>query len=171
MKVPYERRLAGTFGIDELIRLDRKTLHAVLATAYDDIPHTSLVAYAFDCQENVFVFLTPGKTTKYLNILRNPHVSLLIDTRGNTDKDYLSGEAFAVTGRAVVLRAGRKRERLSDTFLNKHPKLRDFSRARSTVTVAVGIQRCYKVTRFQEVFEYKEGGVGTRPGEGAAGAD
>lgn len=70
-----------TFGIDELRKLNAKTLHAVLATAYDNIPYTSLVAYAFDDQKKVFIFLTPRKTTKFINILRNPDVSLLIDTR------------------------------------------------------------------------------------------
>ena len=155
MKIPYKRRLAGTFGIDELKTLNTKTLHAVLATAHDNMPYTSLVAYAFDCQEKVFVFLTPRKTTKFINLLRNPNVSLLIDTRGNTDRDYLSAEAFTVIGNAVAMRASKRRERLLKTFLNKHPKLTDFSKERSTAIIVVDIQRCFKVTRFQEVFRYK----------------
>jgi len=155
MKIPYRSRLAGTFGIDELKQLNIKALHAVLATAHDSIPYTSLVAYAFDYREKLFVFLTPRKTTKYSNILKNPNVSLLIDTRENTDKDYLSGEAFTVIGKAVALRASKRRERLLKTFLNKHPKLLDFSKERSTAIIAVDIQRCFKVTKFQEVFHYK----------------
>ena len=154
MKIPYKSRLAGTFGIDELKKLNTKALHAVLATAYDNIPYTSLVAYAFDHQDKVFLFLTPRKTTKYINILKNPNVSLLIDTRENTDKDYLSGEAFTVIGKAVALRASKRRERLLKTFLNKHPKLSNFSKERSTAVIAVDIQRCFKVTKFQEVFQY-----------------
>jgi len=78
MKIQYKRRFAGTFGIDELKELNTKSLNAVMATAQDNIPYTSLVAYAFDYQEKVFVFLTPRKTTKYINILKNPNVSLLI---------------------------------------------------------------------------------------------
>jgi len=155
MKIPFKSRLAGTFGIDELIKLNNKALHGVLATAHDDIPYTSLVAYAFDHQEKVFVFVTPRKTTKYSNILKNPNVSLLIDTRENTDKDYLSGEAYTVIGKAMPLRASKRRERLLITFLNKHPKLADFSKERSTALIAVDIQRCFKVTKFQEVFHYK----------------
>jgi nitroimidazol reductase NimA-like FMN-containing flavoprotein (pyridoxamine 5'-phosphate oxidase superfamily) len=88
-----------TFGIDELRKLNAKTLHAVLATAYDNIPYTSLVAYAFDDQKKVLIFLTPRKTTKFINILRNPDVSLLIDTRENTDRDNLSGKAYPFWGR------------------------------------------------------------------------
>lgn len=155
MKIPYKSRLAGTFGIDELKQLNIKALHAVLATVHDNIPYTSLVAYAFDYQEKLFVFLTPRETAKYSNILKNPNVSLLIDTRENTDKDYLSGEAFTVIGKAVVLRASKRRERLLKTFLNKHPKLLDFSKERSTAIIAVDIQKCFKVTKFQEVFHYK----------------
>jgi len=93
MKIPYKSRLAGTFGIDELKKLNTQALHAVLATAYDNIPYTSLVAYAFDHQEK--------------------------------------------------------------TFLNKHPKLRDFGKERSTAIIAVDIMICFKVTKFQEVFHYK----------------
>ena len=154
MKIPYKSRLAGTFSIDELKKLNIKALHAVLATAHDNIPYTSLVAYAFDHQVKVFLFLTPRKTTKYLNILMNPNVSLLIDTRENTDRDYLSGEAFTVIGKAVALRASKRRERLLKTFLNKHRKLAGFSKERSTAIIAVDIQRCFKVTKFQEVFQY-----------------
>ena len=155
MKIPYKSRLAGTFSIDELKKLNTKALHAVLATAHDNIPYTSLVAYAFDHQDKLFLFLTPRKTTKYINILKNPNVSLLIDTRENTDRDYLSGEAFTVIGKAVPLRASKRIERLLKTFLNKHPKLSDFSKERSTAVIAVDIQGCFKVTKFQEVFQYK----------------
>jgi heme iron utilization protein len=155
MKIPYKRRLAGTFGIDELKKLNNKALYAVLATAHNEIPYTSLIAYAFDHQEKIFVFLTPRKTTKYSNILRNPNVSLLIDTRENTDKDYLSGEAFTVQGKAVPLRAGKRRENLLEFFLNKHPKLKDFSKEKNIAIIAVEIKRCFKVTKFQEVFHYK----------------
>jgi nitroimidazol reductase NimA-like FMN-containing flavoprotein (pyridoxamine 5'-phosphate oxidase superfamily) len=154
MKMLHNRKTVGTFGIDELTKLNAKTLHAVLATAYDNIPYTSLVAYAFDHQEQVFLFLTPRKTTKYTNIRRNPNVSLLIDTRENTDRDYLSGEAFTVLGKALALKASKKRERLLNTFLNKHPKLADFSKEPSTAVIAVNIGRCFKVTKFQEVFNY-----------------
>ncbi len=62
----------GTFGIDELTNLNAKTNLAVLATAHDNIPYTSLVAYAFDVQERLFLFLTSKKTTKYNNIRKNP---------------------------------------------------------------------------------------------------
>ena len=155
MKIPNNRKTVGTFGVDELIELNIKTLYAVLATAHDNMPYTSLVAYAFDRQEKAFVFLTPRKTTKYINILGNPNVSLLIDTRENTDRDYLSGEAFTVLGKAVALKKSKRRERLLKTFLNKHPKLSDFSKEPSTAVIAVDIQKCLKVTKFQEVFHYR----------------
>jgi hypothetical protein len=51
MKIPCKRRLAGTFGIGELKTLNTKTLHAVSATAHNNMPYTSLVAYAFDYSE------------------------------------------------------------------------------------------------------------------------
>ena len=155
MKLPSKRKIAGTFGIDELEKLNSRTLHAVLATAHNDNPYTSLVAYAFDCREKVFVFLTPRSTTKYSNILHNHNVSLLIDTRENSENDYLSGEAYTVQGKALVLRAGKRKERLLTTFLDKHPKLTDFSKNRNTATIAINIVQCFKVSKFQEVYLYK----------------
>src|SRR5512143_1590564 len=122
MKLPSKRKIAGTFGIDELKKLNSRTLHAVLATAYNDNPYTSLVVYAFECREKVFVFLTPRGTTKYSNIFYNNNVSMLIDTRKNSERDYLSGEAYTIQGKASVLRTGKKRRRLLTTFLHKHPK-------------------------------------------------
>jgi nitroimidazol reductase NimA-like FMN-containing flavoprotein (pyridoxamine 5'-phosphate oxidase superfamily) len=139
----------GTFGIDELISLNAKTHLAVLATAQDNIPYTSLVAYAFDRQERVFMFLTSKKTTKYNNILKNPNVALLIDTRDNTKKDYLSGEAFTVIGKAVAMKASKRRVMLLKTFLNKHPRLTKFSNEKSTAVIAVSIEVCFKTTKFQ----------------------
>ena len=156
MKFHYKRKYAGTFGVDELTKLNAETLHAVLATAHNDMPHASLVAYAFDNQEDVFIFLTPKGTSKYSNILLNPNVSLLIDRKTNTDKDYQYGEAYTFLGTASSLRKSRRRERLLTEFLYKHPKLKGFSREKSTAVLAVEIKTAYKVTRFQEIYKFQK---------------
>jgi len=46
MKIQYKRKMSGTFGIDELKKLNTKTLHAALATAQDNIPYTSLEGWS-----------------------------------------------------------------------------------------------------------------------------
>jgi len=43
-------------------------------------------------------------TTKYKNIQKNRWVSLLIDTRTNTDRDYTYAEAVTITGTARTIR-------------------------------------------------------------------
>lgn len=53
----------------------------VLATSHGDRPHCSLMAYVTDeAGERVFM-LTDRKSRKYSNIMENPRVSLLVDTR------------------------------------------------------------------------------------------
>lgn len=140
----------GEFGCDEFIRLDARTRHAVLATSADDRPYTSLLVYAYDAREGVFIFLTPKGSTKYRNLTRNPNVSLLIDTR-RLSKGYLGGEAYTVTGQARAIRAGKRRDRVREVFLLKHPELSQFSNQPGIALVAVSIERCTKVGRFQRV--------------------
>lgn len=153
---PYSKRLGGTFNHCELEKANRIILHAVLATSRNDIPYTSLISYAYDSKERAFLFLTPRKTNKYSNMISNPNVALLIDTRENSQRDYMSGEAYTVLGKAHPLRAGKRRDTLLKTFLAKHPRLKDFSNAKDVALVLVSIGHCFKVGNFQEVHELSD---------------
>ena len=88
----------GNVSVLERLHLLNKTQkHAVLATDSDGQPYTSLIAYALTSDMKGIVFATPKDTSKYRNILKNRRVSLLIDTRSNTEKDYMgatSGESI-----------------------------------------------------------------------------
>ena len=53
----------------------------VLATAHEDRPHCSLMAYVTDSEGSRIYMITQRKTKKYRYLLENPHVSLLVDTR------------------------------------------------------------------------------------------
>jgi heme iron utilization protein len=88
--------------LERLSARDKDQLHAILATESDGQPYTSMIAYALTPDNKGIVFATPRKTRKYKNILKNNRVSLLIDTRSNTQKDYMNAE----------LRRAAKRRRL-----------------------------------------------------------
>lgn len=132
--------------------LNGKQLHAVLATDMDGQPYTSLVAYALIPEMKGIIFTTPKSTRKYRNILRNSRVSLLIDTRSNTRKDYMSAESLTILGNASPLRKKCKQWLLySDIFLKKHPKLGEIIHSSETALILVEIVRCLHVTKFQSV--------------------
>ena len=78
--------------------LNKTQKHAVLATDSAGAPYTSLVSYACTPDMRGVIFITPKSTRKYKNMLKNKQVSLLIDTRTNTEKDYLMPSLLPLWG-------------------------------------------------------------------------
>ena len=153
--IPIERS-EGTVSVPERLRvLDATQRHAVLATCSEGRPHTSLIAFALTPDVKGLLFATPKKTLKYRNILKNGAVSVLIDTRANTESDYLNAEAVTISGNAVPIRRGMKWKELSGIFLRKHPELSGFVESPSSALILVKATRCYHVGSFQTVSEWK----------------
>jgi nitroimidazol reductase NimA-like FMN-containing flavoprotein (pyridoxamine 5'-phosphate oxidase superfamily) len=142
----------GTISVPDRLRaLDKVQLHAVLATDAAGQPYTSLVAYALTPDMKRVLFATPKATRKYRNILKNPRVSLLIDTRTNTLKDYMKAESVTILGNARPLRRGKTWANLSAMFLRKHPKLERIMHSPETALMFVEITTYIHVTKFQSV--------------------
>lgn len=137
--------------LGELARLER---HAVLATSDGDAPYASLIAFAPAPDEKSIFFATPRETAKYRNILKNPAVSVLIDTRTNKSSDYMHAEAVTVVGKAKVIRGGKIRAEALGALSKRHPRLRDFFLARTTRLIQVIPIRLIHVGRFQAVSEW-----------------
>jgi nitroimidazol reductase NimA-like FMN-containing flavoprotein (pyridoxamine 5'-phosphate oxidase superfamily) len=140
--------------LERLNSLDKDQLHAVLATVSDEQPYTSMIAYALTTDKKGIVFATPKKTQKYKNVLKNNRVSLLIDTRSNTKKDYMSAESLTILGNAKPVRKGKEWRELTNILLKKHPKLKEFVYSSETKVIFVKINQCIHVTRFQTVSKY-----------------
>lgn len=140
--------------LERLNALDKDQLHAVLATESDGQPHTSMIAYALTPDKKGIVFTTPRRTQKYKNILKNNRVSLLIDTRSNTEKDYMSAESLTILGNAIPVRKGEKWSELAGVLTRKHPNLNEIIHSPETKLIFVKITRCIHVTRFQTVSEW-----------------
>jgi len=146
----------GAAAVAERLKFMNSTQrHAVLATASDGQPYTSLVAFAMTPDMKQAVFATPRNTAKYRNILNNRKVALLIDTRSNTDAAYMKSEAVTLIGTAVPVRKGRKRESLSSILIEKHPALRRFVQSKTTAIIVVEAERCFHTGSFQEVSEWR----------------
>jgi nitroimidazol reductase NimA-like FMN-containing flavoprotein (pyridoxamine 5'-phosphate oxidase superfamily) len=140
--------------LERLIALDKDQLHAVLATSFDGQPYTSMIAFALTSDKKGIVFFTPQKTRKYKNILKNNRVSVLIDTRSNTEKDYMAAESLTIIGNARPVRNGRTWSELAGVLIRKHPMLNGIINSSETRLIFVKITQCIHVTRFQTVSEW-----------------
>lgn len=126
-------------------------MHAVLATESEGQPYTSLISYAVTPDAKGIVFATPKSTQKYKNILKNRCVSILIDTRSNTEKDYTDAEAITILGNAHPIRRGKKWMEYAKILKRKHKRLASFIDSSETALVYINITKYIHVTKFQSV--------------------
>jgi len=153
--LPHKVRKGNASVLDRLTFLNSSQMHAVLATDSNGQPYTSLIAYTLTPDMKGVVFATPKSTRKYKNILRNSHVSLLIDTRSNTTKDYMQAESITIFGDARPVRKGKEWSKSAQVLTKKHPQLIGFIDSPEIALVFVKITRCIHVTKFQTVSEWR----------------
>ena len=153
--LPHKVRKGNASVLDRLTFLNSSQMHAVLATDSNGQPYTSLIAYTLTPDMKGVVFATPKSTRKYKNILRNSHVSLLIDTRSNTTKDYMQAESITILGDARPVRKGKEWSKSAQVLTKKHPQLTGFIDSPEIALVFVKITRCIHVTKFQTVSEWR----------------
>ena len=139
---------------DRLHILNKEERYAVLATYADGQPYTSLIAYALTGNLKGVVFATPKNTSKYKMLLRNPQVSVLIDSRQHSDGDYLSIESITAIGAARLLRKGRKLVAASSALSKKHPRLSAFITSSTTAVVLIEVTHYIHVDSFQSISEW-----------------
>lgn len=145
----------GSVDVRERLReLNKSQRHAVLATDAKGQPYTSLISYALTPDLKGLLFATPKDTSKYRNMLRNKKVSILIDTRQDSDLSYMEAEAITVLGTAQAVRKGKKRDALAGIFLQKHPALKGFINSPATALILVEIHHCFHVGSFQKISEW-----------------
>jgi nitroimidazol reductase NimA-like FMN-containing flavoprotein (pyridoxamine 5'-phosphate oxidase superfamily) len=99
----------------------------VLATVSEGRPHCSLMSYISD-EEGQEVYLVSHKETKkYSNLIENPTVSLLIDTReGEKGQRRIYIKALTMSGEFQTIKDPGKKDLLRSKFLERHPHLIDF---------------------------------------------
>ena len=120
----------------------------VLGTSYDDMPHTTLVAFTANVKRKEAFFVTSISSRKAQNIEKNPYVSLFIDNRKNKVIDFMETLGITIKGKVA-------RESDTSTFVSKHPHLLDFVHAPSTALYRISITSVEVVTNFQKVYELK----------------
>jgi len=115
----------------------------VLATVSGGNPHCSLMAYATDedCRE---IYMVTGKgTKKYKNLIENPSVSLLIDTREEQAVSRpLQAKALTIAGLFQEIDDQGKKRLARARLLERHPHLAGFIDQTDTELL------CIKATSF-----------------------
>jgi len=129
-------------------------IQGVLATQREQQPYTSLMAFAVTSNLRHILFATYRATQKYTNLLANPRVSLLIDSRCNAASDYRDAVAISAQGQAHQVGVDRHAE-LLQLYLTKHPGLRDFVTAPDCVLLQLDVECYYVVSQFQNVAELR----------------
>jgi len=99
----------------------------VLATVSEGKPHCSLMSYISDEEGREIYLISHKQTKKYLNLMENPTVSLLIDTREEEKgqrRIYI--KALTVSGEFKTINDPEKRDLIHAEFQKRHSHLRDF---------------------------------------------
>jgi len=121
----------------------------VLATQGQGQPYGSLLAFAETEDLKQLLFATNRDTRKFSNLISEPRVALVIDSRSNSEADISSAVAITALGPAREA-GGSDRERLASVYLGKHPGLAQFVGSPDVAVCAVAVED-YVIARFREV--------------------
>jgi nitroimidazol reductase NimA-like FMN-containing flavoprotein (pyridoxamine 5'-phosphate oxidase superfamily) len=115
---------AENIMLEQMKALAKERNMCVLATIASAKPYCSLMAYVADesCEEIYMV--THRKTQKYQNLLENPAVSLLIDTREKTSRTQI--QALTIEGTYCGIENETKKKKVRNSLLKNHPHLKEF---------------------------------------------
>jgi nitroimidazol reductase NimA-like FMN-containing flavoprotein (pyridoxamine 5'-phosphate oxidase superfamily) len=113
----------------------------VLATASENQPYCSLMAYTTNNACSEIYLITHKESRKYHNIIKNPVVSLLIDTRQDRSKsEYAETMALTLSGRFQPITERLERERIREELFQRHPEFRKFFKAQEGEPLRVIIE-------------------------------
>ncbi|MEJ2724129.1 MAG: pyridoxamine 5'-phosphate oxidase family protein [Deltaproteobacteria bacterium] len=113
--------------IEKMKELARDKDVCVLATASEGTPHCSLMAYVVDDGCNEVYMATFKNTKKFKNLMENPNVSLLVDTREEHDGPLRpEAKAMTVDGTFQQIQDEKKKNWIRAKLLERHPYLEEF---------------------------------------------
>jgi nitroimidazol reductase NimA-like FMN-containing flavoprotein (pyridoxamine 5'-phosphate oxidase superfamily) len=124
--------------IERIKTLIRENNMCVLATCLDNKPHCSLMGYLADEKAETIYMVTRGETHKYRNMLQNPLVSLLIDTRREQGPESSAQvQALTIAGTCEPLHAESEKRTILERLLSQHPHLKELADHPDAAIIAV----------------------------------
>ena len=126
---------------------------AVLATIHEKEPYASLVRFTFSNDLKKIYFLTKKKSQKYLNVIKNPDVSLLIDNRTSNPGDLNQLVSLAVFGKAQVSDE-KERGNITKKIMSLYPGIEEYIRTEDIAVVRVDVETYKYARKFGEIYEW-----------------
>ena len=108
----------------EMKELVRAHSACVLATSSGNRPYCSLMAYATNDDASEIYMATQRSTRKFANLVANPAVSLMIDTRNEVPRPEV--RALTVEGICAPIADPARKEQVRTQLLASHPQLATF---------------------------------------------
>ena len=125
--------------IEKMKALVHRKDTCVLATVSGGKPHCSLMAYLADPDCREIYMVTRQQTKKYRNLLENPWVSLLIDTREEDPHgEFGRKKALTISGLFQKIDPGKK-DSIRKEFLKKYPQLKEFVEDREAEIISIRV--------------------------------
>ena len=112
--------------LEEMKALAGEKNSCVLATIVDRKPYCSLMAYVTNPACTEIYMVTHRQTQKFKNLMANPAVSLLIDTRDTSPRS--ATRALTVEGIFQKITDPAKEKKVRRKLLSAHPHLNEFMR-------------------------------------------
>jgi len=113
--------------IEFMKKLAKEKDICVLATVSGAMPHCSLMTYTTDDACTEIYMATYRSTKKFKNLMENPSVSLLIDTREeHKGSRRPEAKAMTVSGTLEKLENEQKKAWAKARLLGRHPHLKEF---------------------------------------------
>ena len=110
--------------LEEMKALAREKNSCVLATIVNNKPYCSLMAYVTNRACTEIYMVTHRQSQKFQNLMTNPAVSLMIDTRDTSPRSAV--RAMTVEGVFRNIKDPAKGEKIRRELLSVHPHLKDF---------------------------------------------
>ena len=110
--------------LQEMKKLAREKNSCVLATILDTKPYCSLMAYVTNNACTEIYMVTRKSSQKFINLLANPAVSLMIDNRDTAHRS--AARAMTVEGVFQKIKDPAKEEKVRRKLLSSHPHLDEF---------------------------------------------
>jgi nitroimidazol reductase NimA-like FMN-containing flavoprotein (pyridoxamine 5'-phosphate oxidase superfamily) len=132
----------------EMKALAREKNICVLATVAGRKPHCSLMAYVTNENCTEMYLVTHKNTNKYKNLMENPSVSLLIDTREISPRS--KAKALTVEGECAAIESEKKRNTVQAMLLAVHPHLAEFINHSEAEILCVQIRSFLLLNGLQE---------------------
>jgi len=132
---------------EEIQSLLRARCHCVMATAADNKPYCSLMAYVVndDCTR-IFVG-TRRNTRKYQNLAENPLVSLLMDSR-----DQNPPRALTIEGEIEEIEQDPEKDQIREALMARHPELKSLLDSPDAAIICVRVKSVVFLNGLTDVF-------------------